>query len=67
VAHTSSPRGLTALLGNFGKPPVSLKELRTRREAAESRSAEEAREACAEWAEQLKAAPAESASVAQPP
>ncbi len=68
VAHTSSPRGLTALLENFGKPPVSLKELRTRWEAAESRSAEEAREACAEWAEQLKAAaPAESASVAQPP
>jgi hypothetical protein len=67
VAHTSSHRGLTALLEAFGKPAVSLKELRTRREAAESRSAEEAREACAEWAEQLKnAAPAESASVAPP-
>lgn len=50
VAHTSSPRGLTALLEAFGKPAVSLKELRTRHEAAESRSAEEAREACAELA-----------------
>ena len=55
------------LLENFGKPAVSLKELRARHEAAEARSAEEAREACAELAAQLKSASPESASVAQPP
>jgi hypothetical protein len=67
VAHTSSHRGLTALLEAFGKPAVSVKELRTRHAAAESRSAEEAREACAELAEMLQGASLESASVGQPP